>query len=523
LPEDKSNLPPSGDESAESGVVIAAIYGNSSVPPAATTNGRIFDALVLEGQGLANITVSLDGVGQAPNYADLAIRDATPSRVTVALPPELKEGTYDLRARADDGEATARVTFFRGEAGKAAPNVLVDYYTRDEFEGLLFSPEGYLDSGTATQTYAAKRLLLDLSLFEPESSTLDYATTDQMEGKYAKWSDQPGLDPSGYPTRAEAASTYASPSDLPDIQGAVQKGALPDWSQYTLTTTAEAEGVPKGTLAETYLSASQAESLFVSRDGPFGAAQQAEILALIGATPTSFGVGCPAGMVSLGKSCADTYEARVVSGTCDAPTYTFGQNGDDYPAELPDQGGSASGVDLAVCTVGSGRPSGYITWFQALTLCRSAGKRLCTNAEWQLAALGTPDAIDGPCTLNSVESKTASPGCASQRGVVDAVGNLAEWTADWMAGGPGSEFGVTTGLAAWSAALSEHGSAHYWNTSALVTDAAGELEWRAGLPTAVVRGGSFASGTGGGAYALNATYSPLTATQELGFRCCTDQ
>ena len=46
-------------------------------------------------------------------------------------------------------------------------------------------------------------------------------------------------------------------------------------------------------------------------------------------------------------------------------------------------------------------PSANITWFQAQQACGNAGKRLLTNAEWQMAAAGTPDGPVFPCNIDT--------------------------------------------------------------------------------------------------------------------------
>ena len=47
------------------------------------------------------------------------------------------------------------------------------------------------------------------------------------------------------------------------------------------------------------------------------------------------------------------------------------------------------------CSRPGAEPYHDITWYQATQACANAGKHLCTNAEWQTAASGTPDPGDG--------------------------------------------------------------------------------------------------------------------------------
>jgi len=79
-------------------------------------------------------------------------------------------------------------------------------------------------------------------------------------------------------------------------------------------------------------------------------------------------------MAKAGSFCIDKYEAYLVSGSLG------NANGNDATAVA----GSKPGVD----------PQTPITWFQSAQACANAGKRLCTNMEWQTAVAGTPDLAD---------------------------------------------------------------------------------------------------------------------------------
>jgi hypothetical protein len=67
----------------------------------------------------------------------------------------------------------------------------------------------------------------------------------------------------------------------------------------------------------------------------------------------------------------------------------LGTSGDDY-APCTDDGQNCAN-DVYAVSLPSETPSTDITWFQAQEACANAGKRLPSNAEWQVGVNGTPD------------------------------------------------------------------------------------------------------------------------------------
>jgi formylglycine-generating enzyme required for sulfatase activity len=160
--------------------------------------------------------------------------------------------------------------------------------------------------------------------------------------------------------------------------------------------------------------------------------------------------------------------------------------------------------DIYAVSLPSEIPSARITWFQAQEACANAGKRLPTSAEWQVGANGTPDPgpDDHTTTCNTANNATttltgARSGCVSARGAFDMVGNLTEWTADWL---PLSPICLSWGA--------------FSNDDMCLAGASETND----APGALLRGGTFNDGSLAGPLSVG-DVPPSDTSPVIGFRC----
>ncbi len=167
---------------------------------------------------------------------------------------------------------------------------------------------------------------------------------------------------------------------------------------------------------------------------------------------------CPAEMARIGAVCMDRWEDYVVE--------VVGKKTRGHSPYLPVEGLTVRAVSRARAV-----PQAYISGAEAEGACVQAGKRLCTEAEFETACMGTKKTswpygdthVPGACNdtgrtspldvlfaslgakryepeamndvrLNQVRGTLARTGthprCTAGNGVYDLVGNLHEWTSD---------------------------------------------------------------------------------------------
>jgi hypothetical protein len=490
------------------------VRGNSPLV-SASGESLIRDGLILTGHGFGGApAVTLARQGGAEPGEVLALVSVTETRLEVRLPSDVQPGAFTLRVTGATGEAGAALELSQGLPGPDAPLVLAGVYTWDGLSKRLPPAETLLSAAEAEARYAGVASAIDLEAYAPATQGVASTLGGGLD-PYARRADLD--DPSGYPTEAQALEQYAKKASLPDISGALTLSELPDWSAAATEAWAVSVGVPLGGLPEGALTPQEATTVALHKAGPLGPAQLAAIAELV-TTAEALPASCPAGTAEVGDTCVDVFEARVKEGSCAAGGPVLGAAGVPYPVAFAADGTSGGDVFVA-CSVADGAPSAGLTWFQAAAACSASGARLCAPSEWIAAVAGTDagecvSVADGPAA-------GAEPGeCESPLGVRDGVGNVAEWTSAWIQGGlrmGGGE--LPAGAVTWPGGPGL-GVVSGWNgRGALGGGAVGA----AGVPAAIVLGGSFADGEDAGPLAMDAALSPLAQSAEVGFRCCRDR
>lgn len=408
--------------------------------------------------------------------------------------------------------AAGAVVVLRGEPGPDAdgPDTAA-LATQAEVDALLEELAELVTAAEAAAAFVLPEDLPDLSdaVLVADLPDLDaLLTAEELADGYVPAGEVPDL--SAYLSANEAASLYVPKSAVPAQDALATPEDLPDTASLITKEELAAATFTKAQLEAKFVTKVQAEASFVPKDGDFEGAALAKIEAIIGDRIAA--LACPGGMVPAADFCIDAVEASVWDAPCDGggAATQRGVSADDYGPAFPDSG--AFTAPLYACAVPGVKPSRHLTWFQAQQACALSGKRLCTNAEWQLAALGTPDAacpVDG-----EVVEAGALAGCKSAVGARDMVGNAREMVDELRQGGPIWKNTNGEVAAGWPDGYGDGQDA------VRGVNGSTAAPQKAGFPAVVVRGGAAGDGAGAGPFALALDAAPTNADALTGFRCC---
>jgi len=241
---------------------------------------------------------------------------------------------------------------------------------------------------------------------------------------------------------------------------------------------------------------------------------------------------CTADMVPVGASCVDKYEASVWSDP-NGLGIQFGvfTGQTAYPLTFPPNGNWT--VPLYAVSKAGILPSTGLTWFQAQQACALSGKSLIPYDEWLMAAAGTPDPgrdnLTTDCNINSgvaVPSRSRTD-CVSNWGVHDTMGNVMEWTTDWVQGTGTNSTWLPTGSGLPGALPQNMTSLVYGqdfmrhvNPANVQATPVQDLQGTTQFPAVLIPGGFFGGGMVlPGVFALRADFAPSVQDVRVGFRC----
>ena len=222
--------------------------------------------------------------------------------------------------------------------------------------------------------------------------------------------------------------------------------------------------------------------------------------------------------VRVGGLWVDKYEGRIIN-----VSGGVWQDNDDTTAITPgtsDIRGNGQGIPSTWMSFSQkAQGSSGMSWYVAQVTLGNNGKRLCSNAEWQLAAAGTSRSNATGMTVNGESWTSVADQDVSHYGVVGCVGSLWEWVADMGQYGPSQNTdGTGTGTAG-QYIRNHYGVDAQWNiTGRAYTVNTSEASGFGNLHSALLRGGAWDNLLDAGVFAINAFNAPSTWSTTFGFR-----
>lgn len=401
---------------------------------------------------------------------------------------------------------------FQGEPGPPGQGADAEaYYTQEEVDEKIPAPLPWISSLKTELTYATPADVPDMSV---------YADDATFSGVTASWLDAAALDAdywredelpnyAGYISNIEL-NGFAKASEIPSGDELLVADDVPDPDQF-LTEQEWQDGYLQAADLAGIPTRNALDAAYLNRDEPIEGALQTQIQDTIEqelAEPT-----CPTDSVAAGSSCVDRFEASLWPVPCDEITDEVDAfnltSASVLPADFQKSGTGPTPV--YACSVADAPPARHMTWFQAVRACGEAGKRLCSNAEWQAAAIGT---YAQDCHTSQTPALTGqAPDCESESGAMDMVGNVAEMTADLTHAG-NTWKSVLDSVPVWFGSSGGFGND-------LTEGVNSASKQGSGVPYSLIRGGASDGGSvAPGALALDVSLPTNVENATVGFRCC---
>ena len=224
--------------------------------------------------------------------------------------------------------------------------------------------------------------------------------------------------------------------------------------------------------------------------------------------------------VRVGSLWVDKYETRIIN--VSGGTW---QDNDDNTAVNPGasdiRGNGQALLTTWMAFSQKDRGSTGMSWYVAQATLGNTAKRLLSNAEWQLAAAGTGRTDATGMTANGETWSSVADQDVSRYGVVGCVGSLWEWVADMGQYGPSQNTDGTGAGGQGQYIQNQYGVDGQWNVTGRAYTNNTSIVTGGGwgnLAAALLRGGSWGSGTIAGVFAFYAEYAPSNWNNNIGLR-----
>lgn len=234
-------------------------------------------------------------------------------------------------------------------------------------------------------------------------------------------------------------------------------------------------------------------------------------------------------MIKIGNFWVDQYESSVVFIRNDGSMEWIDDpdNGGFKSSKKEEIGSGFSTPISALAVSQKRRGTSGLTYFVSEQCAVNNGKHVIRNEQWQAAASGTLRTNATGMESGGQSWKKIEQQDISRYGVVGCAGSLWEWTSSWgqygqhYDGQPSNwyDWPGPQSYSEWDDRFNTYGDDIIINVAGRAYTKQDSARYAAGLPAALVRGGSWGDHNRAGIFALIADGAPTYYGFEVGFRC----